>query len=77
MGFFMVYCDVEPKRKALAAANAELATAQEKLSKIKAKIKVCAHIEIMVLCFWRHVKYACTHESGLSVQMIIRWLDYN
>lgn len=30
---------MEPKRKALAAANAELATAQDKLSKIKAKIK--------------------------------------
>ncbi len=31
--FFEVFCDVEPKRKALAAA-------QEKLSKIKGKIKV-------------------------------------
>ena len=35
VGFFEVFCDVEPKRKALAAANAELAAAQEKLSKIK------------------------------------------
>ena len=40
VGFFEVYCDVEPKRKALAAANAELAAAQEKLAKIKAKIQV-------------------------------------
>ena len=40
VGFYEVYCDVEPKRKALAAANAELAAAQEKLTKIKAKIKV-------------------------------------
>ncbi|XP_064397591.1 dynein beta chain, ciliary-like isoform X3 [Halichondria panicea] len=39
VGFFEVFCDVEPKRKALAAANAELAAAQEKLSKIKGKIK--------------------------------------
>ncbi len=38
--FYEVFCDVEPKRKALAAANAELAAAQEKLSKIKARIKV-------------------------------------
>lgn len=38
--FYEVFCDVEPKRKALAAANAELAAAQDKLSKIKAKIKV-------------------------------------
>ena len=40
IGFYEVYCDVEPKRKALAAANAELAAAQEKLAKIKAKIQV-------------------------------------
>lgn len=31
---------MEPKRKALEAANAELSAAQSKLSKIKAKIKV-------------------------------------
>ena len=39
--FYQVYCDVEPKRKALEAANAELSAAQAKLNKIKAKIKVC------------------------------------
>lgn len=38
--FYEVYCDVEPKRNALAAANAELEAAQEKLGKIKARIKV-------------------------------------
>lgn len=38
--FYEVYCDVEPKRKALAAANAELAAAQEKLSVIKKKVVV-------------------------------------
>lgn len=37
--FYNVFCDVEPKRKALAAANAELAAAMEKLAKIKAKIQ--------------------------------------
>ena len=37
--FFEVFCDVEPKRKALAQANADLAIAQEKLAKIKAKLK--------------------------------------
>lgn len=41
VNFYEVFCDVEPKRKALAAANADLAAAQEKLSKIKAKIHVC------------------------------------
>ena len=38
--FYEVFCDVEPKRKALAAANAELKAARERLAKIKAKIKV-------------------------------------
>lgn len=37
--FFEVFCDVEPKRMALQTANAELAAAEDKLSKIKAKIK--------------------------------------
>ncbi|XP_059610636.1 dynein beta chain, ciliary isoform X2 [Phlebotomus argentipes] len=36
--FYEVYCDVEPKRKALAQANAELAAAQEKLAIIKKKV---------------------------------------
>ncbi|XP_067860408.1 dynein axonemal heavy chain 9-like [Heptranchias perlo] len=36
--FYGVYCDVEPKRQALSKANAELATAQERLTTIKAKI---------------------------------------
>ena len=38
--FYEVYCDVEPKRKALEQANSDLAAAQDKLAKIKAKIKV-------------------------------------
>lgn len=38
--FYEVYCDVEPKRKALAAANAELAAAMEKLVTIKKKVAV-------------------------------------
>lgn len=38
--FYKVFCDVEPKRKALAAANAELAAARDSLAKIKAKLKV-------------------------------------
>lgn len=40
IGFYNVYCDVEPKRRALEAANADLAAAEEKLSKITSKIKV-------------------------------------
>lgn len=38
--FYEVYCDVEPKRKALAQANAELAFAQDKLGVIKRKVVV-------------------------------------
>lgn len=40
VGFYNVYCDVEPKRRALEGANADLAAAEEKLGKIKSKIKV-------------------------------------
>ncbi|XP_074778161.1 dynein axonemal heavy chain 17 [Athene noctua] len=36
--FYEVFCEVEPKRRALEEANAELAEAQEKLSRIKKKI---------------------------------------
>jgi dynein heavy chain len=40
VSFYRVFCDVEPKRKALATANAELSAAQAKLKKIKDKIKL-------------------------------------
>ncbi|XP_062979874.1 dynein axonemal heavy chain 11 [Elgaria multicarinata webbii] len=36
--FYQVYCDVEPKRQALAHANAELAAATEKLEAIRKKL---------------------------------------
>jgi dynein heavy chain len=36
--FYEVYCDVEPKRRALEEANAELAAAQDKLAAVKAKV---------------------------------------
>ncbi|XP_053119664.1 dynein axonemal heavy chain 11 isoform X1 [Hemicordylus capensis] len=36
--FYEVYCDVEPKRQALAQANAELAAATEKLEAIRKKL---------------------------------------
>ena len=37
--FYRIFCDVEPKRNALAQANADLAAAQTKLAGIKAKIQ--------------------------------------
>ncbi|KAL4716976.1 hypothetical protein ACJJTC_012787 [Scirpophaga incertulas] len=36
--FYEVYCDIEPKRRALQEANDELATAIDKLKSIKAKV---------------------------------------
>ena len=36
--YYTVYCDVEPKRKSLEQANAELASSQAKLGEIQAKI---------------------------------------
>lgn len=38
--FYEVFCDVEPKRKALAQANSDLAAAEEKLRVIKNKVAV-------------------------------------
>ena len=38
MSFFVVFCDVEPKRLALEQANSQLSAAQEKLKIIQAKI---------------------------------------
>lgn len=37
--FYRVFCDVEPKRNALAAANADLAAAVSKLDTIQTKIR--------------------------------------
>ena len=39
VAYYRIFCDVEPKRLALKAANDELAAAQDKLSKIQSKLK--------------------------------------
>lgn len=43
--FYEVHCTVKPKRQAVADADAELAEAQQRLSRIKSKIvvSVCPH----------------------------------
>ena len=46
--FYHVFCDVEPKRQALALANHQLAEARERLSKIKAKVKVSCGIVMVI-----------------------------
>lgn len=47
--FYEVFCDVEPKRKALAAANAELAAASEKLKSIKSQVAVSFLLKLQQL----------------------------
>lgn len=61
--FYEVYCDVEPKRKALAAANAELAAATEKLRIIKAK--VCVSITLSVTDIFANVYLSNAFGSSL------------
>lgn len=55
--FYEVFCDVEPKRIALAAANAELKAAQDRLAKIKAKIKV-------VINFMQALYFLCIYVNN-------------
>ena len=43
MKFYEVFCEVEPKRIALADANAELEVANEKLLAIRMKLAVSTH----------------------------------
>ena len=59
--FYEVYCDVEPKRKALAQANAELAFAQDKLGVIKRKVVVS---KLTKLSLFLSVTSKCVLESG-------------
>jgi len=59
--FYEVFCDVEPKRKALAQANAELAAAQDKLNGIKRKVVVSepyiiSLFDISVLCHFETLR---------------------
>ena len=57
--FFHVFCDVEPKRISLAQANAELAAAEDKLSKIKAKIKVSFQMFLFLSFVPKKMSHAC------------------
>ncbi|KAL1493068.1 hypothetical protein ABEB36_011203 [Hypothenemus hampei] len=59
--FYEVYCDVEPKRKALEAANAELAAAQEKLNSIKKKV---ANLE------WQLSKLTADFETATTEKLL-------
>ncbi|XP_026855443.2 LOW QUALITY PROTEIN: dynein heavy chain 9, axonemal [Electrophorus electricus] len=71
--FYEVYCEVEPKRQALNKANAELASAQEKLSIIKAKINhLNENLATLTAKFERATadKLRCQHEAESTARTI-------
>ncbi|XP_062330264.1 dynein axonemal heavy chain 17-like [Osmerus eperlanus] len=71
--FYEVFCDVAPKRQALAQANAELAAAQDKLSIIKAKInQLNANLAKLTSEFERATtdKLKCQQEADATNQTI-------
>ena len=73
VGFFEVFCDVEPKRIMLAEAEAQLSAAQEKLSKIMAKIdELDAALKILTDKFQAATdeKLACQAEADKTNKII-------
>lgn len=63
--FYDVFCDVEPKRKALAQANADLAAAEDKLRVIKNKVAVRMLFEIVMV--FMLIMYLLVLVSGRNV----------
>ncbi|XP_064890245.1 dynein axonemal heavy chain 17 isoform X3 [Columba livia] len=71
--FYEVYCEVEPKRLALAEANAELAEAQEKLARIKKKIAdLNANLAALTADFQKATaeKLKCQQEADATNRVI-------
>lgn len=71
--FYEVYCDVAPKRQALGEANAELAEAQEKLSRIKNKIaELNANLNNLTSAFEKATaeKIKCQQEADATNRVI-------
>nr|CAB3238531.1 dynein beta chain, ciliary-like [Phallusia mammillata] len=71
--WYEVYCDVEPKRQALATANAELASAQHKLSTIRAKIaKLDKELAVLTGNFEEATaeKIRCSNEVATTAKTI-------
>uniref|UniRef100_H0XMD8 Dynein axonemal heavy chain 17 n=1 Tax=Otolemur garnettii TaxID=30611 RepID=H0XMD8_OTOGA len=71
--FYEVYCDVAPKRQALEEANAELAEAQEKLSRIKNKIaELNANLNNLTSAFEKATaeKIKCQQEADATNRVI-------
>ncbi|XP_043925655.1 dynein axonemal heavy chain 17-like [Protopterus annectens] len=71
--FYEVYCDVAPKRQALAEANAELAAAEEKLTHIKNKImQLNANLSSLTAAFEKATaeKLKCQQEADATNRTI-------
>ncbi|KAF6093338.1 dynein axonemal heavy chain 17 [Phyllostomus discolor] len=71
--FYEVYCDVAPKRQALEEANAELAEAQDKLSRIKNKIaELNANLNNLTSAFEKATaeKIKCQQEADATNRVI-------
>ncbi|XP_037666336.1 dynein heavy chain 17, axonemal [Choloepus didactylus] len=71
--FYEVYCDVAPKRQALEEANAELAEAQDKLSRIKNKIaELNANLNNLTSAFEKATaeKIKCQQEADSTNRVI-------
>ncbi|XP_028263973.1 dynein axonemal heavy chain 9 isoform X2 [Parambassis ranga] len=71
--FYEVYCEVEPKREALNKANAELASAQDKLSAIKSKINLLnENLAILTAKFEKATseKLKCQQEAEATTRII-------
>ncbi|OXB61088.1 hypothetical protein ASZ78_013651 [Callipepla squamata] len=72
--FYNVYCEVEPKRRALEEANAELAEAQDKLSRIKKKIAdLNANLATLTARFEKATaeKIKCQQEADATNRVIV------
>ncbi|XP_055971730.1 dynein axonemal heavy chain 17 [Sorex fumeus] len=71
--FYEVYCDVAPKRQALEEANAELAEAQDKLTRIKNKIaELNANLNNLTSAFEKATaeKIRCQQEADATNRVI-------
>ncbi|XP_029444925.1 dynein heavy chain 11, axonemal [Rhinatrema bivittatum] len=71
--FYEVYCDVEPKRRALVQANSELATATEKLETIRRKlIDLDKNLSRLTAAFEKAIaeKVRCQEEVNRTNQTI-------
>uniref|UniRef100_A0A803VV29 Dynein axonemal heavy chain 17 n=1 Tax=Ficedula albicollis TaxID=59894 RepID=A0A803VV29_FICAL len=70
--FYEVHCTVKPKRQAVADADAELAEAQHRLSKIKSKIVLNANLATLTAQFEKATaeKIKCQQEADETSKVI-------